>query len=74
MTRQILIDCRGNKSRKVVAEDLGITPQMLGMLERGDRNPSWNLAQKIAVYYELSVEQIFLPEAETKRVKPNKTA
>ena len=59
MKREILIRCRGKKSRSEVAKSLGITPQMLGMVERGDRTPSLELAKKIADYYNLSVDEIF---------------
>lgn len=57
--RDSLIQLRGDKSRMKVAKDLDITPQMLGAIERGGRNPSLQLAKKIASYYEVSVEQIF---------------
>ncbi|WP_175616077.1 helix-turn-helix transcriptional regulator, partial [Piscibacillus halophilus] len=36
------------KARPEVAFNLGITPQFLGAIERGERNPSLNLAKKIA--------------------------
>lgn len=63
MVRHALIECRGEKSRQEVANDVGITPQMLGYLERGDRNPSWNLAKKISVYYKKSVEELFFNQS-----------
>ncbi|MCA1021823.1 helix-turn-helix transcriptional regulator [Halobacillus litoralis] len=59
MERKKLIECRGNKSRSDVASDLGVTPQMLGAIERGDRNPSLTLAKKISDYYKLAIEDIF---------------
>ncbi|MTI84411.1 MAG: helix-turn-helix domain-containing protein [Firmicutes bacterium] len=57
--RQKMIELRGEKTRSEVAEDLEITPQMLGALERGDRTPSLALAKKIADYYEVSIDEIF---------------
>ena len=57
--RHELINARGDKSRRDVARDLGITPQMVGYLERGDRNPSWDLAKQFSVYYEKSIEELF---------------
>lgn len=57
--REKLIAMRGEDSRPSVAEDLGITPQMLGAIERGDRTPSLPLAKKIADYYQTSIEEIF---------------
>lgn len=35
-----LIQLRGKQSRRKVATELNITPQMLGAIERGDRTPS----------------------------------
>lgn len=59
MKRKMLIECRGDKSRREVAEELDITPQMLGMIERGDRDPSMKLAKKISEYYKKPIEEIF---------------
>lgn len=59
MKRTKLIKCRGETGRQKVAEDLDITPQMLGAIERGDRTPSLSLAKKIADYYNLSIDEIF---------------
>lgn len=59
LKRKKLIDCRGKISRQEVAKDLNITPQMLGAIERGDRNPSLSLAKKIADYYDLLIDEIF---------------
>ncbi|MEN6325835.1 MAG: helix-turn-helix domain-containing protein [Syntrophomonas sp.] len=57
--RAILRELRGGRSLHSVATDLGITRQMLGAIELGDRNPSLNLAQKIADYYSVSIEDVF---------------
>ncbi|KPV41991.1 XRE family transcriptional regulator [Alicyclobacillus ferrooxydans] len=57
--RDALIKLRGTRSRREVALELGITPQMLGMIERDQRNPSLDLAKRIADYYGVSVEVIF---------------
>ncbi|MCT6925599.1 helix-turn-helix transcriptional regulator [Metasolibacillus sp.] len=54
-----LIELRGKKTLTQVANELGVTRQMLGAIERGDRNPSLNLAKKIASYYNTTVETIF---------------
>lgn len=64
MTRVVLncsrlIELRGAKSRQSVARDLKITPQMLGAIERGDRNPSLQLVKRITDYYKISVDDIF---------------
>ncbi|AQS55267.1 helix-turn-helix transcriptional regulator [Novibacillus thermophilus] len=57
-----LIELRGSHKRPKVAKEIGITPQMLGMIERGDRTPSLSLAIRIAEYYKVSVEDIFFDE------------
>ncbi|MDO6849222.1 helix-turn-helix domain-containing protein [Priestia megaterium] len=60
MERTKLIDLRSGKARHQTAKEIGITPQMLGAIERGDRTPSLPLAKKIADYYGKSVDEIFL--------------
>ncbi|MCY8170869.1 helix-turn-helix domain-containing protein [Bacillus inaquosorum] len=62
MEREVLFSLRGNTSRTVVANDLNITPQMLGAIERGDRTPSLSLAKKIADYYGTTVDEIFFAQ------------
>ena len=60
--REKLIALRKDDSRSSVADDLGITPQMLGAIERRDRTPSLPLAKKIADYYKATIEEIFFKE------------
>lgn len=62
MTKSKLIFLRGNSPRSRIARQLGITPQMLGAIERGTREPSLALAKKIADYYGVSIEDIFFDE------------
>ncbi|MGG3773062.1 helix-turn-helix transcriptional regulator [Heyndrickxia faecalis] len=62
-----LIQLRGKQSRRKVATELNITPQMLGAIERGDRTPSLQLAKRIADFYNVSIEEIFFNQ------KGNKT-
>lgn len=57
--REKLIALRNNVPRPKIAKKIGITPQMLGMIERGERTPSLPLAKKIADFYGVSVEDIF---------------
>ncbi|KPC75515.1 helix-turn-helix transcriptional regulator [Laceyella sacchari] len=57
--RKKLYHLRGNRPRSRVSQELQITPQMLGAVERGDRNPSLKLAKRIADYYGLSIDEIF---------------
>ena len=46
-------------SRKDVAEKVGVNPQTIGYLERGDYAPSVELALKLSALFDLPVEQIF---------------
>jgi DNA-binding XRE family transcriptional regulator len=46
-------------SRKQVADKLGINYQTIGYIERGDYNPSLELALTIAGFFRLPVEAIF---------------
>ncbi|KAA5803548.1 helix-turn-helix transcriptional regulator [Alkalicaulis satelles] len=46
-------------SRKALAEAIGVNYQTVGYLERGDYNPSLELALKLAAFFELPVEMIF---------------
>ncbi|MCL2336484.1 MAG: helix-turn-helix domain-containing protein [Firmicutes bacterium] len=57
-----LIKLRAGRPRSKVAKELGITTQMLGALERGDRLPSLMLAKKIAVYYGVTIDDLFFQE------------
>lgn len=66
MERSVLFDLRGEKPRSAVASDIGITPQMLGAIERGDRTPSLELAKKIADYFETDIETIFFEKNRNK--------
>lgn len=46
-------------SRKDLAERVGVNPQTIGYLERGDYAPSVELALKLAEVFEVSVEALF---------------
>ncbi|HEY4888133.1 MAG TPA: helix-turn-helix transcriptional regulator [Candidatus Dormibacteraeota bacterium] len=46
-------------SRQQLAEALEINYQTVGYLERGDYNPSLELAFRIAEYFELPLEAVF---------------
>ncbi len=46
-------------SRKDLAEAVGVNYQTVGYLERGDYNPSLELALKLADFFGLPVEMIF---------------
>lgn len=46
-------------SRRELADALGIHYQTVGYLERGEFNPSLQLALRLAEYFDVSVETIF---------------
>jgi putative transcriptional regulator len=46
-------------SRRDLAEAVGVNPQTIGYLERGDYSPSLELGMKIAAYFGVSVELMF---------------
>jgi putative transcriptional regulator len=46
-------------SRKDLAEAVGVNYQTIGYLERGDYQPSLELALKLAAQFELPVEMVF---------------
>ncbi|MCW3847049.1 helix-turn-helix transcriptional regulator [Sphingomonas sp. LB-2] len=46
-------------SRRELAEAVGVNPQTIGYLERGDYAPSLELGMKIALVFEVPVELVF---------------
>jgi DNA-binding XRE family transcriptional regulator len=46
-------------SRKALADAVGVNYQTIGYLERGDFNPSLELALKLSAFFDLPVEMIF---------------
>ena len=46
-------------SRKELAAAVGVNFQTIGYLERGEYNPSVELALKLSEYFELPLEMIF---------------
>lgn len=64
--RNKLIALRGDRKRKEIADSLSITPQMLGAIERGNRNPSLELAINLAKIYDITLDDlIFLLNIDT---------
>lgn len=53
-------------SQEQLADALEVSRQTIGSLENGRYNPSILLAFKIARYFHLSIEEIFLYEGEPK--------
>ena len=46
-------------TRRELADALGVHYQTIGYLERGEYNPSLNLALRIAAFFDVPVEVIF---------------
>ena len=46
-------------SRRDLADAVGVNPQTIGYLERGDYNPSLELAMKIAAFFDVPIELLF---------------
>jgi putative transcriptional regulator len=46
-------------SRRDLADAVGVNPQTIGYLERGDYNPSLELAMQIASYFNVPIEVLF---------------
>ena len=46
-------------SRQQLADKIGVNVQTIGYLERGEYNPSLDLAFKISEYFDLPIEMIF---------------
>ena len=46
-------------SRNDLGQAVGVNPQTIGFLERGDYGPSLELALRICAYFELPVEAVF---------------
>jgi DNA-binding XRE family transcriptional regulator len=49
-------------SRQALAEELGINYQTVGYIERGDYNPSLELAFRVCEFFGLPVEAVFSRE------------
>jgi DNA-binding XRE family transcriptional regulator len=46
-------------SRRELADAVAVNPQTIGYLERGDYNPSLELAMKIAAFFDVAVDHLF---------------
>ena len=47
-------------SRNQLAEQLGITPSMIGQIERGTKQVSMGMAAQIAEIYNVDIRELFL--------------
>jgi putative transcriptional regulator len=57
--RLAVLRAERNLSRQELADAVGINFQTIGYLERGDYNPSLELAFKLAEFFDLPIEAIF---------------
>lgn len=60
--RVAVLRAERNLSRQDLADALGINYQTVGYLERGDYNPSLELAFRISEFFKLPIEAIFSRE------------
>lgn len=58
-TRLPMLRTERSISRKQLAETVGVHPQTIGYIERGEYSPSLELGLKIAAVFKLPVEAIF---------------
>lgn len=63
---------KNNLTQYQVAEKTGVTKDYISMIERGIRNPSDKMKEKLARLYNTTVVQIFLAYDRTKRCLNNK--
>lgn len=72
--RQRLIKLRKERgmTQQQVAEILGITRSFYGMIETGDRNPTLELAKRIAELFQVEIEQIFFGEKSNETLQQNR--
>lgn len=49
-------------SRLDLANAIGVNPQTIGYLERGEYNPSLELAFRLSEFFDLPIEAIFSPQ------------
>ena len=51
---------KANLSQFELAVKVGVTPKYIGFLENEERTPSLSVAKRIADYFEMTVDEIFL--------------
>ncbi|MBT2507182.1 MULTISPECIES: helix-turn-helix transcriptional regulator [Streptomyces] len=57
--RLAMVRAERKVSRQALAEAVGVHYQTIGYIERGQYNPSLDLALKVAEFFELPVEALF---------------
>lgn len=59
-TRLKVLRAMRDITQKELAQAIGVTRQTIIAIERGDYNPSLDLAFRIARYFEASIEEVFI--------------
>lgn len=60
--RLVVLRAERDLSRQQLAAAIGVNPQTIGYLERGDYSPSLELAFRLSEYFDLPIESIFARE------------
>ena len=61
---QYLRRLNGNMTQERLADQMGVSRQTISSLENGRYNPSILLAYKIAKYFDMAIEEVFVFEEE----------
>lgn len=64
MTNLLLARLKKGIKQQELAKNLGITPQYLRLIEKGDIDPRASLMKKCSEVLEISVEELFFNENE----------
>mgnify|MGYP001032048399 CR=1 FL=1 len=66
MVTNCISDLRSEKnmSQEKLANEIGVTRATINAVEKGNYNPSLDLAFRISVFFERSIEEIFTIEGE----------
>lgn len=62
MKNVLMIQLRGGKKQREVANELGIPISTYAMIETGRRFPRPSLQYKIAKYYKVTVDELFFTQ------------
>lgn len=62
-----LIKARGDRTRENVADAVGVSVSAIGMYENGSRIPRDEIKVKLADFFGVSVQDLFLTRIVTKR-------
>ncbi len=60
--RLVVLRAERGLSRQQLATAIGVNPQTIGYLERGDYSPSLELAFRLSEFFDLPIESMFARE------------